>query len=102
MRYRLTQKAKEDIIGIFLHGAAEFGEHLAQAYHQQMEQTFELIAQYPELAPERTEISSPVRIYPFKSHIIIYRVEENRNILIIRVRHGKEDWIAHPIEAGDH
>ncbi len=40
MTYQLTQKATEDIIDIFLHGAAEFGEPLAQRYHQQIEQAF--------------------------------------------------------------
>lgn len=44
------------------------------------------------MARERHEISPPVRIHPFKAHLVVYRVEDNGDILIIRIRHGHEDW----------
>ena len=42
---------------------------------------------YP--APEPTTSATP--IHPVKSHIVIYRIEPSRDILIMRVRHGHED-----------
>ena len=45
------------------------------------------------MARERTEISPPVRIHPSGSHVIVYLIEEAENILIVRVRHGREDGL---------
>lgn len=33
-----------------------------------------------------------MRIHPFKAHLVVYRIEEDGDILIVRVRHGHEDW----------
>jgi toxin ParE1/3/4 len=54
---------------------------------------FGLIAANPRMARERLELSPPMRIYPSKAHLIIYRIEEGGDILIVRVRHGHEDWL---------
>lgn len=91
-RYTLGRKAEQDIIDIFLYGAAEFGIQQAERYHDLMDKTFRFLAQNPEAARERVEIMPPVRIHPFESHVVIYTVDANDDILIIRVRHGREDW----------
>ena len=44
------------------------------------------------MARQRRELSPPMRIHPFKAHLLIYRIEEDGDILIVRVRHGHEDW----------
>lgn len=33
-----------------------------------------------------------MRIHPFKAHLVIYQVESDGDIFIVRVRHGHEDW----------
>lgn len=33
------------------------------------------------------------RIHPVQSGLVIYQVEDHGNILIVRVRHGREDWV---------
>lgn len=43
------------------------------------------------MARERQEISAPVRIHPFKAHLVVYPVED-ADILILRIRHAHEDW----------
>lgn len=53
---------------------------------------FALIATNPQMARERGELSPPLRIHPFKSHLIVYRIEDDGDILIVRVRRGHEDW----------
>lgn len=93
MGHRLTRKAAEDILAIFTAGVRQFGLAQAEKYHAGLEQAFLLLADNPELARNRQEISPPVRVYPYGSHLIIYLVEENRDILIVRVRHGHEDWL---------
>ena len=93
MGYRLSRKAGEDIVHAYLEGARQFGPHQAEAYHAGLEQMFAILAAHPRLARERDEITPPVRIHPYQSHIIIYVIEGD-GILILRVRHGHEDWDA--------
>jgi len=54
-----------------------------------------LLAAFPLAAPERTELGQGSRVYPYKSHIIIYRLD-GADIFIQRVRHGLEDWLSQP------
>lgn len=69
-----------------------FGLAQARRYHDELFATFDLIAANPGMARERHELSPPMRIHPFKAHLVIYRIEEIGSILIVRVRHGDEDW----------
>jgi toxin ParE1/3/4 len=92
MSYILSRKAEEDIIGIFLTGKEQFGQKQAERYHEQLDKCFRFLSDNPLAAHERLEITPPVRIHPVGSHLVIYRVEENGELFIIRVRHGHEDW----------
>ena len=53
-----------------------FGVDQARRYHDELFALFDLIAANPRIARERNEIEPPVRIQPFKAHLIVYRVEE--------------------------
>lgn len=97
MNYRLTAKAEDDFISIYLEGSIRFGDRQADKYSRQLERVFELIAANPELAREREEIVPPVRIHPYGSHVIVYRVESDGGILIVRIRHGRENWDRDPM-----
>ncbi|MGX5711033.1 type II toxin-antitoxin system RelE/ParE family toxin, partial [Brucella lupini] len=41
----------------------------------------------------REEISPPVRVHPFKAHLIIYQIEVDGTVFVFRVRHAFEDWV---------
>jgi len=97
MAYRRSEKADEDIITIYVDGVRDFGIAQAEKYHAELEQLFDLIAVTPKLARERHELEPPVRIHPHKSHIIIYVIEGNNDVLVLRVRHGREDWEFDPV-----
>jgi len=92
--YTLSREAEKDIIKIFVHGVEEFGLLQAEMYHQKLEISFNFLAENPLAAPLREEISPPVRIHPVGAHIVIYRVEPNDIVFIIRVRHHYENWLA--------
>lgn len=92
MAYRLSVKAEEDIIDIFRAGAEQFGIHQAERYHEKLERCFRFLADNPLAARERAEIAPAVRIHPTDAHLVVYRVEDNGDVFIIRVRHGHEDW----------
>lgn len=95
MSFRLTRKAEGDIISIYLTGIGEFGTAQADSYHASLEKMFQLIGDNPRIAREREEITPAIRAHPHKSHLIIYRIEDD-GVLIIRVRHAREDWISNP------
>lgn len=92
MAYRLSRKAEEDILDIYLMGAEAFGEDQAERYHAGLEQAFAFLSDFPLAAPERAELGRSSRVHPYKSHIIIYRLD-GADIFIQRVRHGSEDWL---------
>jgi toxin ParE1/3/4 len=92
VRFRLSLAAKEDIIGIAEQGIRLFGPAQARRYHDELFAIFDMIAAYPRIARERRELSPPMRIYPFKAHLVVYRVEQDGSVLIARIRHAHEDW----------
>ncbi|SCW50791.1 toxin ParE1/3/4 [Rhizobium mongolense subsp. loessense] len=97
MHFRLSVEAEEDIIAIAEQGVRMFGSAQARRYHDELFAMLDLIAANPRLAREREEISPPVRIHPFKAHLVVYRIEENGAIFVIRIRHGHEDWAGDPV-----
>lgn len=97
--YQLTRAASDDLVAIYLYGLERFGPAQADGYHDGLEATFNFLGEYPRAAREREEIRSPVRIYPYKAHLIVYELGPNDNVLILRVRHAREDWLSEMDEA---
>jgi len=94
--YTLSRKAEDDLIEIYIEGASLFGVDQANHYHGKIEHMFGLLSENPRMAHERIEISPSVRIHPFCSHLIVYTVDDNDDIFIVRIRHGHEDWQSKP------
>lgn len=59
--------------------------------------TLAFLADNPKAARERTELQRPVRVHSYKAHVIVYRLD-GQDILILRLRHGREDWQESPAE----
>ena len=93
-RYRLTANAEDDLTAIFIAGLAEFGLEQADAYHDGLFATFAFLAEYPRAARLRDDIDPPVRAHRYRSHLVIYELESDDLVIILRVRHGREDWLA--------
>lgn len=92
MSFELSVEAEEDIIAIAEQGVRLFGLAQARRYHDDLYGLLDLIAGNPLIARERDEIHPPIRVHPFKAHLVVYRIEDDESILIIRIRHGHEDW----------
>lgn len=97
MAFRLSAHADADVEATFLTGVNTFGVGPAEGYVTGLLRAFELLAQLPSLARERSEISPPVRIYPYAAHVIAYE-SAGEDIIILRIRHGREDWSTSPVE----
>lgn len=97
MAYKLTIKAEEDIIHIYREGVGMFGTEQAEKYHAGLEDIFAFLSSTPKAARERTEITPPVRIHPYRSHFVVYLIDDAGDVLILRVRHGREDWEGNPL-----
>lgn len=78
---------------IYLAGLDQFGVDQADRYHDGLERTFAFLAQTPRAVRMREELDPPVRAHPFKAHVIVYDETEG-GVLILRVRHGREDWVS--------
>ena len=97
MSFKLSVEAEEDFIAIAEQGVRIFGKDQAKRYHDELFASFDLIVVNPSIARERDEIDPPVRIHPFKAHPIVYRIENDETIFVIRIRHGHEDWAGNSI-----
>jgi toxin ParE1/3/4 len=94
MAFRTTRAADEDIFNLYEHGVLEYGQPSAESYVAALRAIFELLAANPFMARERSEARPPVRLYPYRAHHILYRID-NEDVLILRVLHGRQDWIRH-------
>ena len=97
MAYKLSVRAVDDIIHVYQEGVRLFGVNQAEKYHAGMEKVFQFLSEMLEAARERPEISPPVRIHPYQSHIIVYHIDITEDVLILRVRHGRENWVQNPL-----
>lgn len=77
-------------------GADRFGEAQADRYYDGLTATFAFLAGYPRAARLRTEVSPPVRAFRYKAHLIFYELDDEDVVIILRVRHAREDWMAGP------
>ena len=96
MPHRLSSGAAQDLVEIHAEGVELFGPRQADAYVDRLEAAFDLLAATPGIARERTELSPPVRAYPCGAHVVVFETEAD-GILILRVRHGYEDWMGDPL-----
>ncbi len=95
--YRLSPEAQSDLNGIWDYTAEMWSLDQADAYLLGLDEKLRFLCSSPEIARERPEIDPPVRLHPYRSHLIIYRIEET-HLAIIRVVHNRQNWQALQIE----
>lgn len=94
MGYRTTRAADEDLIQAFLDGILKFGVPQAQRYREALEYVFQLIVDNPRLG-KRIAGRDSRRKFHHGRHVIIYRIEDDGDILIERVFHDAMDIDRH-------
>lgn len=92
-RYSLSNLAVADLESILSTGLLNHGTLRAHEYFDAIIRQFENLTVHPLLYAERIEIHPPVRVCPIGVHVIIYSVLDDKDVHIIRIRHGREDWL---------
>lgn len=95
---RLSRKARTDLQQVYVQGVEMFGSRQADAYIDGLLAQLDLIADFPRIGVNRPEFGQNTHILTYKSHAVIYRVDEDQ-VFIRRIRHGLEDWQADTVSA---
>lgn len=88
--YRLSQRAKAQLVEIDAYTERVFGRYQADAYNAGFEKTFELIAEFPRIGRSADELKIGYRRYRHQSHYIFY-TEEEGCVLIRTIIHTAQD-----------
>ncbi|WP_372574974.1 type II toxin-antitoxin system RelE/ParE family toxin [Ruegeria jejuensis] len=91
--YRFSPAAQTDLDKIWDYTAEIWSPEQAESYLRGLGEKLEVLCSYPEIARERLEIDPPVRLHPYRSHLIIYRIEST-HLAIVRVVHNRQRWQA--------
>lgn len=87
--YLVTEQAKEDLINIWIYIAVEnhsksSGDNLLNKF----EEKFKLIAENPKLGRRQDEIKKGLRQFVVGNYLILYFIQDQSTIVVIRVMHG--------------
>ena len=81
---RLTQAADADIEAIAEYTIQRFGVRQARIYRDGLWNTFDILAEFPELGARQEHVGPSVRRFVHESHSIYYELGESE-ILILRI-----------------
>ncbi|GAP72196.1 hypothetical protein SAMD00024442_27_6 [Candidatus Symbiothrix dinenymphae] len=92
MRCIISQKANEDLDGIWRYTYLQWSERQAEEYYNLLTEKIEYIAKNPAVGRRMDDITDGYRYFlPVGSHIIFYRILEEGIVLIIRILHKRMD-----------
>jgi len=90
--YRTTVRAKSDLREIGRFTQHRWGQKSRIEYLARMESVCGRLAANPSLGRSRDELPQGVLSFPVGRHLIIYKVEDAGQVLIIRVLHQSMDY----------
>jgi toxin ParE1/3/4 len=93
LRLVFTPKAEADLASIWAFTAERWSATQAERYLTGLGDTLALFRAHPEIARRRTEFTPPVRLHPYRSHVVIFTADEEA-LEVIRVVHMRADWAA--------
>lgn len=88
--FSVSKAANADIRSIARYTQDTWGSDQRRRYLEGLNDKFEMLAEMPEMAAERSDFSPPVRIHNYEKHLIIYMIAAG-GILIVRVLHESRD-----------
>ncbi len=92
MAIELSAEADRDLANLITSGLERFGLIASDRYVARLREAFALIDTFPRIARVRDEIDGMTRGFPTGVHIIFHQVDDADDVLILRIRHAREDW----------
>ncbi len=89
--FTLTNKAKADLKSIAIYTQRKWGKSQRALYLKQFDDAFHLLADSPDAGSKCDFIKSGYRKFSNISHVIFYRIINNKQIEIIRILHKRMD-----------
>jgi len=90
MRYEITEKARNDLIGIWEYTFENWSHQQADKYYQILIEKIEEIASHPHIGRNYERVKVGLRGVTIKSHIVFYRIGDDA-VEIVRVLHQRMD-----------
>lgn len=91
-KYRLTNKAVEDLANIWNYTFDKWSEQQADEYYNKLIASCQKVAVHPKLFGKRyDEIFEGLRGFKVGKHILFYQILENEDIEVIRILHEQMD-----------
>jgi len=90
-RYKLTNKAVEDLTQIWNYTFNKWSENQADIYYRMLLENCKELANNPDLGRKYSEVIQNLLGFKAGRHIIFYRSIEGDEIEITRILHGQMD-----------
>jgi len=98
MTYKVSVKARLDLIGIWEYTAEKWSLKQADAYYQIIVNKFSDICSRPDLGKNYDDLREGYYGLAVKSHMIFYKYHNHRTIQIVRILHQRMDYKSRIIE----
>lgn len=89
----LRPRAIADIEDIWAYTVETWSREQAESYLAGLDVAMFTLSEFPEMARLRPEFEPPVRIHPYRAHLIVYRFSDVA-IDVIRILPARSDWAA--------
>ncbi len=90
-KYLISNKAVNDLSKIWNYTFDVWSENQADRYYKMLIESFQQIAETPQIGKNYDGVLSQLLGYKIGHHIIFYSRESEENILVIRILHEKMD-----------
>lgn len=91
-RLKLRRGARADLGEIWAFTSKRWSPSQADIYLNGLDDTLSLLCDQPEIAPLIGKLTPAVRIYRYRSHLVIFSVDD-AVVEVIRVVHGRSNWL---------
>lgn len=93
MKYRVSKKAEQDLIDIYMYSASRHGTLQADAYQTRLQKACSALAERSDLGRHCPELFPGVHRFNCQSHIVFYETLDSpdHSIEIVRVLHERMD-----------
>ena len=86
----LSDRAKSDLLQIYKSGVTAWGRNRANDYYDQITARLNEVAEFPDIGPNRPEISDDAQTLLVNKHILLYEASADQ-IHVLRVLHVRMD-----------